>query len=137
MVSSLFQKQNAPFIRLRGQSRAKIIKVGIFKMREKIGKMNIPFSEIYNEEDDVYYVSFKTSEPSYCMEVDDILVLELGVFTNLPTGFRILNFKKNRVQFINVGLLVKKIKETLHEITRPSLHDREIQVKRALAEVLA
>jgi len=31
------------------------------------------FSEIYDQEDDIYYVSFKTGEPSFVVEVDDIL----------------------------------------------------------------
>ena len=99
--------------------------------------MNIPFSEVYNEEDDVYYVTFKTGEPSYCFEVDDVLVLELGLFTNLPTGFRILNFKKNKVKFVGIGVLFKKIKEILQKIDHPRLGDRENQVKRALKEVFA
>lgn len=106
-------------------------------MKGKIGNMNIPFSELYNEEDDVYYITFKTGEPSYCFEVDDVLVLELGLFTNLPTGFRILNFKKNKVEFVGIGLLFKKIKEILKKIGQPRLGDREIQVKRALEEVFA
>lgn len=106
-------------------------------MKGKIGNMNIPFSETYNEEDDVYYVTFKTGEPSYCHEIDDVFVLELGLFTNLPTGFRILNFKKNKVKTISIGVLIKKVKQTLHKIEQPHLGDRENQVKRALKEVLA
>ena len=82
-------------------------------MKKGIGKINIPFSEIYNEEDDVDYVSFKTAEPSYCVEVDDVLVIELGLFTNLPTGFRILNFYKNKIQAVGIGVLFKKIKDVL------------------------
>lgn len=99
--------------------------------------MNIPFSEIYNEEDDVYYVTFKTGEPSYCYEVDDILVLELGLFTQLPTGFRILNFAKNKVSVVRIGVLVKKIKEALNKIDQPRLVERETQVKRALEGVFS
>ena len=96
-----------------------------------------PISEVYNEEDDVYYVTFKTGEPSYCLEVDDVLVLELGLFTNLPTGFRILNFNKNKVGFVGIGVLLRKIKETLHKIEQPRLGDRQTQVKEALEEVFA
>ena len=106
-------------------------------MKEKIGNMNIPFSEIYNEEDDIYYVTFKTGEPSYCVEVDDVLVVEVGLFTNLPTGFRILNFKENRVGAVKIGVLLKKIKNTLHDVRPPSLGDRESQVKKALEGVFA
>ena len=39
-------------------------------MKKNFGSMNIPLMKIYNEEDDVYYVTFKTGEPSYCVEVD-------------------------------------------------------------------
>src|SRR5438477_10251113 len=104
-------------------------------MKGKIGKMNIPFSEVYNEEDDVYYVTFKTGEPSYCLEVDDVLIIELGLFTNLPTGFRILNFKQNRIAAVKVNVMLKKIKESLQNIRQPRLGDREIQVKKALEDV--
>ena len=89
------------------------------------------------EEDDVYYVSFKTGEPSYGLEVDDILIIELGLFTNLPTGFRILNFSKNKIKQIQFGLLFKKFKEVLQDIDRPTLGDREAQLKRAIEEVLS
>jgi hypothetical protein len=106
-------------------------------MTGKIGHMNIPFSELYNEEDDVYYVTFKTGEPSYCCEVDDVFVLEIGLFTNLPTGFRILNFAKNKVEAVGIGVIFKKIKDTLQKINLPRLGDREAQVKKALEEVLA
>ena len=106
-------------------------------MEKKIGKMNIPFSEVYNEEDDVYYVSFKTAEPSYCLEVDDILIIELGLFTNLPTGFRILNFNKNKIKHVAFGILFKKFKKILQEVDRPTLGDRESQLRNALEEVLS
>ena len=106
-------------------------------MEKKIGKMNIPFSEVYNEEDDVYYVSFKTAEPSYCLEVDDVLVIELGLFTNLPTGFRILNFNKNKVNHVAIGVLFKKFKKILQAVDRPTLGDRETQLKKAIEEVLS
>ena len=106
-------------------------------MRQPIGNMNIPFNEIYNEEDDVYYVTFKTGEPSYCLEMDDVFLMELGLFTNLPTGFRILNFKQNKIKMVKIGLLLRKIQETLHEIDLTTLGDREARIKSALEEVLA
>ena len=106
-------------------------------MTNKIGNMDIPFSEVYNEEDDVYYVTFNTSEPSYCQEVDDVLIMELGLFTHLPTGFRVLNFSKNRVKLVKFSVLLKKIKETLQDVALPRLKDRETQVKEALEEVFA
>ena len=71
--------------------------------------MNIDFSEYYDEEDDIYYVTFKTGEPSGVVELDDILLLEVGVFTGLPTGFRILNYSKHKVD----GVRFAKINQAM------------------------
>jgi hypothetical protein len=69
----------------------------------RIEKMNrisnadeIELSERYDQEDDIYYVTLKTGEPSIAVEHDDRLLLEVGIFTGLPTGFRIFNFTKNK-----------------------------------------
>jgi hypothetical protein len=37
-----------------------------------------------------------TGEPSLVAEHDDKLLLEFGIFTGMPTGFRILNYTKNK-----------------------------------------
>ena len=102
-------------------------------------RMNMDFSETYDQEDDVYYVTFKTGEPSYCVEVDDILLLEVGVFTHAPTGFRILNFHKNNVKSVHIRGLIRKIKDSLEEAEaeRPRIELREQAVARALEKVLA
>ncbi len=107
--------------------------------KRTIGSMNIDFSETYNQEDDIYYVTFNTGEPSYCLEVDDVLILEVGIFTNLPTGFRILNFHKNQVGAISLNVLIKKIQETLESTTKdvPTIKTREAQVGQALEKVFA
>jgi len=77
----------------------------------KIGRMNVDFAEQYDIEDDVYYVTFKTGEPSFVMEVDDILLLEVGIFTKMPTGFRILNFKKHKVT--KVAFVQKQVEKII------------------------
>ena len=58
--------------------------------------MNIELSERYDQEEDIYYVTVKTGEPSFVMEHDDRLLIETGIFTGMPTGFRVLNFTKNK-----------------------------------------
>jgi hypothetical protein len=100
------------------------------------GSMNIQFSEKYDQEDDTYYVTFKTGEPSYCIEVDDVILLELGVFSKLPTGFRLLNFKKNKVASVKIQILIKKVKETISKTSPPAIDRREAVVEKALAKVL-
>lgn len=101
------------------------------------GIMNVDFSETYDQEDDIYYVTFKTGEPSYCVEVDDVLLLEVGLFTNLLTGFRILNFQKSNVRAVNLRVLIGKVKSALSKTTPPTARQREDAVERALEKVLA
>ena len=105
-------------------------------MDGKLCKANIDVTEYYDQESDVYYVTFKTGEPSYSQEIDDILVLDMGMFTNLPTGFRILNFKKHVHDKVTV--FVKKIHKIIEQNFRLKdiLKTREQQVKEALQEVL-
>ncbi len=100
--------------------------------------MNIDFYEVYDQEDDIYYVSFKTAEPSYVIEIDDVLLLEVGMFTNMPTGFRIMNFKKHKVRAVKI--FAQKVKKSIEEATkdfRSNLRTRESQVERTLEKVLA
>jgi len=96
-------------------------------------EMNIDFDENYDEESDIYYVSFKTGEPSYAVEVDDFLLIEEGVFTGLPTGFRILNFRKNHIKEIHV--LIQKIRKTIEKTAknfRNRIRERESKIEEKL-----
>jgi hypothetical protein len=85
---------------------------------------DIETSEHYDQEDDIYYVTVKTGEPSIVVEHDDHLLIEMGIFTRMPTGFRILNYAKQKApggafrdafkQFCkNLGL--RKIKSDLEK----------------------
>lgn len=101
-------------------------------------KMNIHSEEIYDEESDVYYVSFKTGEPSCAVEIDDVLIVEEGVFSGLPTGFRILNFKKNPVR--QVQFLISKFKKTMGSAgsdLKNKLRNTENQIEQSLEKVFA
>lgn len=106
-------------------------------MKGEKGQMNIDFSETYDKENDIYYVTFGTGEPSYVKEVDDVLLLETGLFTNLPTGFRILNYSKHNVR--SVHIIVQKVKKTIQNVKKhlPSeLQNRELQIESALEKAL-
>jgi hypothetical protein len=56
----------------------------------------IQLSEQYDKDADIYYVTVLTGEPSIIAEHDDKLLVETGIFTGMPTGFRILGFSKNK-----------------------------------------
>jgi hypothetical protein len=104
----------------------------------KLGMMNIDFEETYDKEDDTYYVTFKTGEPSYCVEIDDKIVLEVGLFTNLPTGFRVLNFRRSKLKRVEFKKQLKQaIKDVYQEKSGSAFQQREALMGRALDKVLA
>jgi len=105
--------------------------------RGEKGLMNFDFSETYDREEDTYYVTFKTGEPSYCVEIDDILVLEVGLFSNLPTGFRILNFTKHKVGMVKLHSSITRAMENSLKKSQPTFAERKGKVTRALEKVLA
>jgi len=61
-------------------------------MAELRQKENIHFD--YDDDADVMYVSFGTNEPSHSEHVNDFVLLDIGLFTGLPTGFSILHCKE-------------------------------------------
>jgi len=96
------------------------------------------WDELYDREDDVYYVSFGTGEPSNCVEVDDMLVVEVGLFSGLPTGYRILNKSKIATQQLpnnEIKELMSKVLQSLPQ--HPTMTDRQAAVARSLEKVLA
>ncbi|HUI06809.1 MAG TPA: hypothetical protein VL486_07365 [Verrucomicrobiae bacterium] len=108
-------------------------------MKGQKGIMNIDFSEHYDQEDDIYYVTFKTGEPSIVEEIDDVLLMEIGIFTGMPTGFRILNFNKHNIAQVGFRVLVKKA-ERVFESARTRFGSasriRKSQLEQAFDQVL-
>lgn len=108
-------------------------------MRKANQKDEQLFNEVYDQEDDIYYVTLKTGEPSYCVEIDDMIVAELGMFTNSFTGFRVLNFNRNR-NAIKQTYLTEKFKQEMKHSQRSakqSQQAREAALEQALEKVLA
>ena len=107
-------------------------------MKGQKGSMNIDFSEYYDSECDIYYVTFKTGEPSLVKELDDNLLVEVGIFTNMPTGFRILNFKKSGIKEIEcVVEEVSEIFESAKEKFKADSKTRESRVDAFLESAFA
>jgi hypothetical protein len=97
----------------------------------------------YDEFGDVLYITFGTGEPSYCEEIDDFLLLELGIFSNLPTGFRLIGFRE-KIKHINIkdarikieALIKARIRrERKPDRIRKEISNREKTVRRAFEEL--
>lgn len=93
-------------------------------------------SETYDRENDTYYVTFNTGEPSYCVEVDDVLLIEVGLFSGLPTGFRVLNFSKSGARPVELREAKRCSEEILHALSARA-GERKATLEQALEKVLA
>lgn len=93
--------------------------------------------QMYDREADVYYVSFGTGEPSYCVEVDDEVVIEVGMFSNLPTGYRLLNMSRLKTETRPIEEIKARMRQVLQALPKTTMADREAAVERSLDEVLA
>ena len=80
-----------------------------------MAKIEVKFD--YDKEADVLYITFGSGEPSYCEEVDDILLVERGFTTNNITGFRILDVRHHKIQVVEVR--ISKILRMLEEARLP------------------
>lgn len=110
--------------------------VALARKSAKMRQVNTDFSESYDSEDDIYYVTFNTGEPSFVEEEDDVLLWEIGIFTGEPTGFRILNFSKN---VGSIELSVEDIEERFAQSDkkrRSSIKSRAREIQRSLKKVL-
>lgn len=77
-------------------------------------KKTIKATHSYDKEADVLYVSFGDDEPTYVDNIDDVLLIEVGCFSGLPKGFRILGARENKVQVSMV--FVQQIKNRVHSL---------------------
>ncbi|MCK4418693.1 DUF2283 domain-containing protein [Candidatus Aerophobetes bacterium] len=97
----------------------------------------------YDEHGDVLYVTFGTGEASYCEEIDDFLLLELGMFSNLPTGFQLIGFKEKikQVGIKNTRIKIEgEIKVRIRKQGEPNrikkvISDQEKTVRKAFREL--
>lgn len=93
----------------------------------------------HDEVADVLYVTFGTGEPSFCREIDDVLIVEIGAYTKLPTGFRILDFSKRKRYEITFKCIKDKfndIEQTAISHSRSEASEREKIFKEILEKEL-
>jgi len=70
----------------------------------------------YDEEADVLYVHFGESEPTYVENLDDFLLVEIGWFSGLPKGFRIIGLRHHNVSTLKLTVVVKRIEQQVREL---------------------
>lgn len=87
----------------------------------------------YDRDGDVLYISLGTREPSYCEEIDDIVLVEKGFFSNQITGFRILDASRRKVK---VGVVLKRVIPGVVERERTELESSLGEKERILSNLI-
>jgi hypothetical protein len=104
---------------------------------KKMNQPNLQFD--FDKETDVLHITLGTCEPSYCEEVDDIVLVERGMFSHQITGFQIMDIGLHGVKKVEIIAYIEQaakeskqqIKENLRLVNRlPNLIDKELKWKR-------
>ena len=91
-------------------------------------KKNLNFKHTYDAKADILYVSFGDGEPTFVEELeDDFILLEIGWFTNLPKGIRIIGPKKHRLAHLNFQVIEKRIEKEFDSLINSNIKQLEAQ----------
>jgi hypothetical protein len=94
----------------------------------------IEASHSYDKEADVLYIAFGgDDEPTYGENIDDVTVLEIGWFTQLPKGLTVIGLKSHRITSIQ-GMVVQ-VRQKAHSLMEQRRAQIEAQ-EPAVADVL-
>ncbi len=80
-------------------------------------KKTIKATHSYDKEADVLYVSFGDDEPTYVDNIDDIMLIEVGCFSGLPKGFRVLGFREKKV-VVSMSVIIKELKNHVRQLMK-------------------
>jgi uncharacterized protein YuzE len=94
----------------------------------------------YDPEADILYISLADDEPTYTESIDDILYLEMGWFSGIPKGFRIMSAMAKRINInITSTFIIKHLKQVVED-RRKELKQEEVvfgnMIKQQLPEML-
>jgi hypothetical protein len=72
----------------------------------------------YDSQADVLYVGFGDAEPVFTEDVDDneTILLEIGVFSGLPRGFRIIGPKKHNIKQLGFQVWIQPVKARMKSL---------------------
>jgi len=81
-----------------------------------MAKKKIEVRHRYDKESDVLYIRFGEQEPTHIENLDDFLLLEIGWFSGLPRGIRIIGPKYHKISSVQLTMVVQRIKKQVREL---------------------
>jgi hypothetical protein len=92
-----------------------------------MGNSEIQIEHHYDNEADVLYFSFGGDEPCYTENIDDFLMLEIGWFSRLPRGFRILGPKVHNLKGVAFRAVIERAGKQFVEMMEERRKEIEAQ----------
>ena len=65
------------------------------------------------------------NEPSYTENMDDMLMLDIGCFSGLPQGFRILGLKYHQLKAFSLSMMVKRIEKRVTDLAEKKRKEKQ------------
>jgi hypothetical protein len=93
----------------------------------------------YDPEADILYISLADDEPTYTESIDDLLYLEMGCFSGVPKGFRIMSPMARRLNINLTALIIKHWKQVVEHRCKELKQEETIfgnMIKQQLPEML-
>lgn len=73
----------------------------------------IKISHHYDEEADILYIDFGSNEPCFTEDIDGVVMLEIGWFSKMPRGLKVIGPKSHNMKSFNFQLIIRKCKDLL------------------------
>lgn len=98
----------------------------------------INMSNHYDEDADILYIDFGSNEPCFTEDVEGFLMVDIGWFSKLPRGIRIISPKARNVRSINfvIAKAEKKL-QTLMERRVNQIQESESILQTAISAGLS
>ncbi len=77
-------------------------------------KINI--THHYDELADILYIDFGSDEPCFTEDLNGFLMIDIGWFSNLPRGAKIISPKAHKIK--SVKMVIQQIEQTCRELRK-------------------
>jgi uncharacterized protein YuzE len=68
-------------------------------------KINI--SHHYDPDADILYIDFGSNEPCYTEDIDGIVMVDVGWFSKLPLGIKIISPKAHKMEAVHLRMVIE------------------------------
>ncbi len=83
-----------------------------------MAKRQLKVNQHYDDEANVLYIAFGSDEPTYTENIDDIFMLEIGWFSRLPQGIRVVLPQGKKLKTVEMTLVINQMKKKVRNLMK-------------------